>query len=444
MEFLKRHYEKLVLAVLLLLFIGSMVYLLQIVQETAKINREGLTLPTRDPDFTPVSPTAEQFDRAKLFAFGNDWTPAVARNEKHKNYFSDLVVTFGAARCGHCERIIPLYFFENRECPLCGKKLVPPPKVEGPEVVLGRGTPEDPDGCGIPHAVKEKFGLDVNDPGNVLDDLDGDGFSNLYEYKQKTLMNEPRSRPPLWHRLVLVNIDKIKLPFMLMKVNTKHQKLIFLLNKCDLSDMAPAAWSAAAADANEAYPDGYATNANRHELTKSPTTANHADADGNATDADGHAMTKAQTAAPPYDNRYETIENFIISLIEDHNFKVLGKYNIDGASDKDDLSHAIEIIPVSAKTGMGLPDLRSALASTQQDLLADSDTTLITNARHYEALSNARDALVRVRKGLDDALPTDLLTQDIREALYHIGSIVGEISTDEVLGNIFRNFCIGK
>ena len=206
----------------------------------------------------------------------------------------------------------------------------------------------------------------------------------------------------------------------LMKVNTKHQKLIFLLNKCDLSDMAPAAWSAAAADANEAYPDGYAT------------------------DAAGNAMTKAPTAAPLYDNRYETIENFIISLIEDHNFKVLGKYNIDGTSDKDDLSHAIEIIPVSAKTGMGLPDLRSALASTQHDLLADSDTTLITNARHYEALSNARDALVRVRKGLDDALPTDLLAQDIREALYHIGSIVGEISTDEVLGNIFRNFCIGK
>ena len=229
----------------------------------------------------------------------------------------------------------------------------------------------------------------------------------------------------------------------LMKVNTKHQKLIFLLNKCDLSDMAPAAWSAATADANEAYPDGHATDTDRNAMTKAPTTANQAVVDEHTPDADGNAMTKATTAAP-HDNRYETIENFIISLIEDHNFKVLGKYNIDGASDKDDLSHAIEIIPVSAKTGMGLPDLRSALASTQQDLLADSDTTLITNARHYEALSNARDALVRVRKGLDDALPTDLLTQDIREALYHIGSIVGEISTDEVLGNIFRNFCIGK
>ena len=229
----------------------------------------------------------------------------------------------------------------------------------------------------------------------------------------------------------------------LMKVNTKHQKLIFLLNKCDLSDTTPAAWSAATADANEAYPDGHATDAVGNAMTKATTTANQAVADEHTPDADGNEMTKAPAAAP-HDNRYETIENFIISLIEDHNFKVLGKYSIDGTSDKDDLSHAIEIIPVSAKTGMGLPDLRSALASTQHDLLADSDTTLITNARHYEALSNARDALVRVRKGLDDALPTDLLAQDIREALYHIGSIVGEISTDEVLGNIFRNFCIGK
>ena len=229
----------------------------------------------------------------------------------------------------------------------------------------------------------------------------------------------------------------------LMKVNTKHQKLIFLLNKCDLSDTTPAAWSAAAADANEAYPDRHATDAVGNAMTKATTAANQAVADEHTPDADGNSITKATTAAP-HDNRYETIENFIISLIEDHNFKVLGKYNIDGTSDKDDLSHAIEIIPVSAKTGMGLADLRSALASTQHDLLADSDTTLITNARHYEVLSNARDALVRVRKGLDDALPTDLLTQDIREALYHIGSIVGEISTDEVLGNIFRNFCIGK
>ena len=104
----------------------------------------------------------------------------------------------------------------------------------------------------------------------------------------------------------------------------------------------------------------------------------------------------------------------------------------------------VKIIPISAKTGSGIDDLRAVLAASQRDLLADSDTTLITNQRHVQALTDARTSLLRVREGLASGLPTDLAAQDIREAIYHLGSIVGEISTDEVLGNIFRNFCIGK
>ena len=104
----------------------------------------------------------------------------------------------------------------------------------------------------------------------------------------------------------------------------------------------------------------------------------------------------------------------------------------------------VEIIPISAKTGAGISDLRANLASSQRNLLAESDTTLVTNQRHVQALTDARTSLFRVREGLASGLPTDLAAQDIREAIYHIGSIVGEISTDEVLGNIFANFCIGK
>ncbi|MBE6233218.1 MAG: tRNA uridine-5-carboxymethylaminomethyl(34) synthesis GTPase MnmE [Bacteroidales bacterium] len=102
------------------------------------------------------------------------------------------------------------------------------------------------------------------------------------------------------------------------------------------------------------------------------------------------------------------------------------------------------VIPISAKTGNGIPELKSLLSKTQKDLLGDCDTTLVTNQRHLQALTDARTSLFRVRDGLASGLPTDLAAQDIREAIYHIGSIVGEISTDEVLGNIFRNFCIGK
>lgn len=104
-----------------------------------------------------------------------------------------------------------------------------------------------------------------------------------------------------------------------------------------------------------------------------------------------------------------------------------------------------KMIPISAKTGSGLPELTETLAEIGRRITGDTDETLVTNIRHYEALSRAATALGRVRDGLKVAtLPPDLIAQDLREALYHLGEIVGEISTDEVLGNIFRNFCIGK
>lgn len=104
-----------------------------------------------------------------------------------------------------------------------------------------------------------------------------------------------------------------------------------------------------------------------------------------------------------------------------------------------------KMIPISAKTGSGLPELTEALAVIGRHITGDTDETLVTNIRHYEALSRAATALGRVRDGLKVAtLPPDLIAQDLREALYHLGEIVGEISTDEVLGNIFRKFCIGK
>ena len=134
-------------------------------------------------------------------------------------------------------------------------------------------------------------------------------------------------------------------------------------------------------------------------------------------------------------NKNVTIENYIVSYIDN-------KHVCGGKISND--RNEVKIIPISAKTGTGLSDLRSYLAFSQRDLLGDSDTTLVTNQRHAQALSDARTSLLRVREGLASGLPTDLAAQDIREAIYHLGSIVGEISTDEVLGNIFANFCIGK
>ena len=148
-------------------------------------------------------------------------------------------------------------------------------------------------------------------------------------------------------------------------------------------------------------------------------------------------------------NKNVSTINNIVSFIENKGFKtylrkVEEKSGTESHIDRNTAKNVINILPISAKTGSGIGTLRELLASTQRDLLGDSDTTLVTNQRHVQALADARTSLLRVRDGLASGLPTDLAAQDIREAIYHIGSIVGEISTDEVLGNIFRNFCIGK
>lgn len=148
-------------------------------------------------------------------------------------------------------------------------------------------------------------------------------------------------------------------------------------------------------------------------------------------------------------NKTVSTTNGIVSLINNKGFTthLLKEGEISDTEsnfEENNLKNTIILLPISAKTGSGIHTLRALLASSQRDLLGDSDTTLVTNQRHVQALADARTSLLRVRDGLASGLPTDLAAQDIREAIYHIGSIVGEISTDEVLGNIFRNFCIGK
>ncbi len=108
------------------------------------------------------------------------------------------------------------------------------------------------------------------------------------------------------------------------------------------------------------------------------------------------------------------------------------------------VNHSVEIISISAKSGQGIERLKTSLATSQKDLIADQSATLVTNLRHYEALVSASASLGRAKEGLSASIPTDLVAQDIRESLYTLGSILGEISSDEVLGNIFRNFCVGK
>ena len=108
------------------------------------------------------------------------------------------------------------------------------------------------------------------------------------------------------------------------------------------------------------------------------------------------------------------------------------------------LSSGEPILPISAKTGYNIPDLVEQLVATVNINALSSGDVIVSNARHYEALSRARSAIERVISGLDSHLSGEFISQDIRECLHYLGEITGQITTDEVLGNIFKNFCIGK
>lgn len=103
-----------------------------------------------------------------------------------------------------------------------------------------------------------------------------------------------------------------------------------------------------------------------------------------------------------------------------------------------------ERVFISAKYQQGTNQLEDLLVKTANIPEISEQDIIVTNVRHYEALQNALVAIKRVSEGLDLKISGDFLSQDIRECMYYLGEITGQISTDEILGNIFSKFCIGK
>jgi tRNA modification GTPase len=102
------------------------------------------------------------------------------------------------------------------------------------------------------------------------------------------------------------------------------------------------------------------------------------------------------------------------------------------------------IISISAEKAKNIDSLTHMLLEIVNLGSIKHQDVVISNIRHYNALRSASEGLSRVSEGLSSALPSDLLAQDIREVLHYLGEITGEVTTDEVLGHIFKNFCIGK
>ena len=105
---------------------------------------------------------------------------------------------------------------------------------------------------------------------------------------------------------------------------------------------------------------------------------------------------------------------------------------------------ASDILRLSAKSNEGIEQLKNKLIENSIAGSSSVENTIITNNRHYGALQKALEEVQKVKTGLNDEISSDLLAIDIRQALYHLGEITGSVTTDDLLGNIFSNFCIGK
>ena len=128
---------------------------------------------------------------------------------------------------------------------------------------------------------------------------------------------------------------------------------------------------------------------------------------------------------------------------------ILNKVDLLSSSEVETIRQELEtlnlkLVTISAKQKVGIEELKNELMSFVNTGALRNNETIVTNTRHYDSLLKALKEIQKVKWGLDSGISSDLMAIDIRSALYYFGEITGEVTNDELLGNIFANFCIGK
>lgn len=211
MNFIKKHYEKIILAVFLLIFILSLVWTIIVLNKSLDVTTEDLKLEKIPADY-PVA-KMDEYEISANFKGDKRWvaTHVVDPEDKTKSY-TDLLVPYPARRCDKCLKIIPLSAFFKGKCPLCQEKLEKPTEPPPPPSEFDR------DKDGIPNADEQDLGMNPNDPEDAYLDMDEDGFSNLCEFMEKTNLKDPASFPNPSIKLFVKSIYRKNLPFKLEKV----------------------------------------------------------------------------------------------------------------------------------------------------------------------------------------------------------------------------------
>ena len=142
------------------------------------------------------------------------------------------------------------------------------------------------------------------------------------------------------------------------------------------------------------------------------------------------------------------IENISNRLVKGQRLIIVAN-KVDQASESDlhkldGFKDRFTLVKLSAKEGQGIEELKQDLLAYIKEDPAAGQHIIVSNARHHQSLRKAEESLKAVHDGLENGISSDLVAMDIRQGIYHLGEITGAISTDDLLGNIFSKFCIGK
>jgi tRNA modification GTPase len=144
------------------------------------------------------------------------------------------------------------------------------------------------------------------------------------------------------------------------------------------------------------------------------------------------------------DFRRTALSGIVSLIVVVNKTDLVNEAKVNELREKIQLEPEIRILFMSAANTHGYSLLKTILTEVAGVTSLEDNMVVITNSRHYEALLRITESIDRVKQGIESNTPSDLIALDTRQAIHYLGEITGEISTDEILGNIFRNFCIGK
>lgn len=144
------------------------------------------------------------------------------------------------------------------------------------------------------------------------------------------------------------------------------------------------------------------------------------------------------------DLKLNQLNDIIDKYPNKHLLIIINKIDLKNSSELLDKLSDFDNVSISAKDGLNINMVKDKLSSYIKLGKINNSSSVVTNSRHYSVLNNALNEIQNVYEGLQNGVSTDLLAVDVRQALYHFGELTGEITNDELLGNIFSKFCIGK